>query len=254
MTFPITLHLGTAAVQLHLIFELLAFFLGFRFFTWLRRQHSDPIAEPRRLWILLGATLGALVGSRLVGALENPEAWYQSPNPWVFLYQSKTIVGGLLGGLAGVEGIKKIMGERQSSGDLFTFPLILAMMIGRIGCFSMGVYEPTFGLPTSLPWAIDLGDGLSRHPTALYEIIFLGILWLVLMRIEQKTHLASGMRFKLFMIAYLSFRFCLEFIQPRYHWSLGMTTIQMACLLGLVYYALLLTRAVSASKTSQRKC
>lgn len=243
MSFPFTLHLGTAAITAHAIFEVLAFFIGFRYFLWLRRRKQDAIEETNRLWIIVGATFGALIGSRLVGALEDPAIWFESPNPWLYLYKSKTIVGGLLGGLAGVELIKMAIGERQSSGDLFVFPLILSMIIGRIGCFSMGVYEPTYGLPTHLPWGLDLGDGLSRHPTALYEIVFLASLWLVLHFIEQKRKLPSGMRFKLFMMAYLLFRFCLEFIQPRFVWPFGLTTIQCASVMGWVYYIWVLRKA-----------
>ena len=56
---------------------------------------------------------------------------------------------------------------------LFTYPLILAIIIGRIGCFSMGVFEETYGLPTTLPWGMNLGDNIPRHPVCLYEIIFL---------------------------------------------------------------------------------
>ena len=55
-----------------------------------------------------------------------------------------TIVGALLGGLLVVEITKKIIHEKSSSGDLFTYPLILAMMIGRIGCFTSGLTEETY--------------------------------------------------------------------------------------------------------------
>ena len=85
-------------------------------------------------------------------------------------YSNKTIIGGLLGGLFGVELIKKVIEEKKASGDLFTYPVMLALIIGRIGCFSMGVYEETYGLPTTLPWGVKLGDNIPRHPVCLYEI------------------------------------------------------------------------------------
>ena len=34
----------------------------------------------------------------------------------------------------------------------------LAAGVGRIGCFLSGLPDGTYGLPSSLPWAIDLGD------------------------------------------------------------------------------------------------
>ncbi len=234
--FPIIIHLGRLQIYAHTIFELLAFFAGFRYYLYLRSPEKDAISDQGRLWIIIGATFGALIGSRLVGALENPQQFFSASAGWLYYYQSKTIVGGLLGGLWGVELVKKIIGEKHSSGDLFTFPIILGMIIGRIGCFSMGVHEPTYGLPTDLPWAMDLGDGLLRHPTALYEIAVLVLIWIGLTLVEGRCVLVSGGRFKFFMVAYLTYRLLVEFIRPGIDLALGMSSLQWACLLGLVYY------------------
>ncbi len=141
-----------------------------------------------------------------------------------------------MGGLIGVEVIKKIIGEKQSSGDLFTYPLILAIIIGRTGCFLAGIEDHTFGNETKLPWGIDFGDGVLRHPTNLYEIVFLIFLWFSLVLIEKKIKLKSGSRFKLFMVAYLLFRFFIEFIKPDYFFTFGLGMIQLTCLAGMVYY------------------
>ena len=160
----------------------------------------------------------------------------QSKNIFAYFYSNKTIVGGLLGGLIGVELIKKMIKEKTASGDLFTYPIILALIIGRIGCFSMGIYEETYGLPTTLPWAMYLGDDKLRHPVCLYEILFLLLLWITLVRIEKKYTLKNGALFKIFMIAYCFFRFMLDFIKPHYTFSIGLSTIQIVTLLGLLYY------------------
>jgi prolipoprotein diacylglyceryltransferase len=146
-------------------------------------------------------------------------------------------VGGLLGGLAGVELMKKRIGERQRSGDLFTYPLLLAMIIGRIGCFSMGVHEETYGTITNSVFGIDLGDGEQRHPVTLYEILFLVCSWIVIFLCEKKYPFAPGARFKIFLISYLVFRFLLDFIKPHYSFPIALSTIQLTCILGLVYYS-----------------
>lgn len=39
------------------------------------------------------------------------------------------------------------------------------------------------------------------------------------------------------MIAYLLFRFGLDFIKPGYRYALGLGSIQLACVAGLLYYS-----------------
>ncbi|ANH83634.1 diacylglyceryl transferase [Niabella ginsenosidivorans] len=219
-----------------MVTEIAAFFIAFRYYLYLRRKKGDAISGLHRLYILLGATLGALLGSRLLGGLEDPIALQRSTSPLLYLYANKTIVGGFLGGLAGVELAKKAVGEKQRSGDLYVYPILLGLVIGRIGCFSMGVYEETYGLPTTAFTGMDLGDGLMRHPVALYEIGFLVVLWWLIRWASRRYPLDNGALFKLFMVGYLVFRFLLDFIKPHYTWAIGLSSIQVACLLGLLYY------------------
>lgn len=236
MPFPLQFQIGSLTVPLHAVLETLGMFTGFRLFLYQRKKQGDVIEEPNRIWILIGAIFGAVLGSRLVGALENPVAWIQSPHPVLYFYQNKTVVGGFLGGLLGVEVLKKIIGERKASGDLFVFPLLLALVIGRIGCFTMGVYEETYGLPTSFFTGMNLGDGVLRHPVTVYEIGFLIVLWRVLYQVHRRAALQNGALFKLFLIAYLLFRFCLDFIKPHYTSGIGLSTIQITCVAGILYY------------------
>ncbi|MBL7702484.1 MAG: prolipoprotein diacylglyceryl transferase [Ferruginibacter sp.] len=236
MHFPIIIETGSVKILLHAILEPLGMFIGFRYFLYLRKRNGDQIESGQRLWILIGAIFGALLGSRLVGGLENPAELIKAPNPIFYFYANKTIVGGFLGGLFGVELVKKFIGEKQSSGDLFTYPLILALIIGRIGCFSMGVFEETYGIPTNFFTGMNLGDGIKRHPVILYEIFFLLLVWISMKQVEKKYVLAGGAGFKIFMIAYLFFRLVLDFIKPHYTFNFGLSTIQLVCIAGLLYY------------------
>jgi phosphatidylglycerol---prolipoprotein diacylglyceryl transferase len=236
LTFPVYIEFGSSKILLHSLAEILAFFVGFKYFQILKRRNGDPLTDTNRNWILIGAIFGALFGSRLLGGFENPPQLMNAKNLLLNFYQNKTVVGGFLGGLFGVELVKKILREKKSSGDLFVKPILLALIIGRLGCFSMGVYEETYGLPTYLPWGMDLGDSIIRHPVTIYEIIFLILLWITISRLESKYELRTGSSFKIFMIAYLLFRFLLDFIKPHYNIIMGLSTIQLACLAGLIYY------------------
>lgn len=242
MKFPFYVHIGGTRILLHSLLEPLAFFIGFRFFLYLKKKNGDIISSENRIWILIAAIFGALFGSRLVGGLENPQQLSKAGNWLIYFYTNKTVLGGFLGGLFGVELAKKIIGVKEASGDLFVYPMILALIVGRIGCFSMGVYEETYGLPASSFMAMDMGDGIKRHPVTIYEIFFLLVLWLFLWCLANKNILANGALFKLFMIGYIVFRFFLEYIKPHYTYPIGFSAIQVACLAGLLWYAPYLVR------------
>ncbi|MBL7979681.1 MAG: prolipoprotein diacylglyceryl transferase [Bacteroidetes Order II. Incertae sedis bacterium] len=231
MHFPIYIPIGFARVHPHFLFETLAYFMGFRFYLWLRKQQNDPISTSDRLSIFIGACAGGLLGSHLLGFLESPEHWVDWRN-----LANKTVVGGLLGGLIGVEWTKKIIGVTVSSGDMMTYPLIVGQLIGRIGCTLTGVSDGTWGAPSTLSWAFDAGDGILRHPTPLYEVLFLAAMAVGLWGLERRFILTDGSRFRLYLAGYLFFRFWIEYIKPVYVWPIGFSTIQVACLAGLLYY------------------
>ena len=235
MQIPFTPEIFGYTINVHLVLEYLAFFIGFRYYLFLRRNSTDAISTTNRLSIILGAALGALIGSRLVGFLENPLVEFSREN-LVELLNAKTIMGGLFGGLLGVELAKKIVGETQRSGDLFVFPIILGIFIGRIGCFLSGINEFTYGYETSSIFGMDLGDGVLRHPTSLYELAFLIFLFIGLQKLKTSATLENGMLFKWFMILYFAFRFFIEFLKPNVFYVFGLSSIQILCLICLLYY------------------
>lgn len=235
MQIPFEPQLFGYNINIHLVLEYLAFFIGFRYYVILRRKCTDAISSNNRLSIILGAALGALIGSRLVGFLENPMIEFSQEN-LIQLLNTKTIMGGLFGGLLGVEFAKKRIGERASSGDLFTFPIILGIFIGRIGCFLSGINEFTYGKETSFFTGMDLGDGVLRHPTSLYELVFLIFLFIGLKWLQKHRDLQNGDLFKWFMILYFGFRFCIEFLKPNVFYMFGLSSIQILCVICWVYY------------------
>lgn len=217
------------------MFEYLAFFIAFRYYVYLRKRSQDTIPGKNRLSIILGAIIGAFIGSRLIGFLENPLIAFNVNNV-MHLLETKSIMGGLFGGLLGVEIAKKIIHEKQSSGDLFTLPIIVGIFIGRIGCFLNGTNEFTYGSKTKSIFGMDLGDGQLRHPTSLYELVFLLLLFIILKILKNYSALESGFLFKLFMISYFGFRFLIEFIKPNVFIVFGLSSIQWLCVFCWIYY------------------
>ena len=236
MDLPFNPELFGVNINIHLILEYLAFFIAYRYYVFLRKRNTDVITSNNRLSIILGAALGALVGSRLVGFLENPLIEFTLKNA-ITLLNTKTIMGGLFGGLLGVELAKKIINEKHSSGDLFVFPIILGIFIGRVGCFLSGINEFTYGKVTTSAFGMDLGDGLLRHPTSLYELFFLIFLFIALKTVNNRLQLKNGDLFKIFMLSYFGFRFCIEFLKPNVFYTFGLSSIQILCVICWLYYS-----------------
>lgn len=235
MTFPVGIPVGDNSIPVHLVADVLSIFVGYKYFIHLYRKTDDHISFKNRWSIMIGGVVGGFLGSKLLAALENPSLFIHPPE-LLYYVANKTIIGGVVGAILGVEIAKKIIKESKSSGDLFVYPLILAILIGRVGCFLTGVSDGTVGDPSSLPWAFDQGDGIPRHPTSLYEIIFLLALWPLLMYFDKKG-LENGVRFRLFIVFYLGFRFLIEFIKPGMSLALGVNAIQWTCLIAVVYYS-----------------
>jgi len=207
--FPIGSHAAW-----HPVFETLAYASGYAVFRLNRALQGDVVAEPQRWTVLAAAAVGALVGSRLLGLAEQwptvLQAW-QSGHMLALFFSpgGNTIVGGLLGGWLGVEIAKRMSGILRRTGDLFALPLCVGIAVGRIGCFLAGLADDTYGKPTSLPWAVNLGDGIGRHPVQIYEILFLVLVGIL---VSTKRKLPEGARFRIFLKSYLAWRVFIDFL------------------------------------------
>jgi prolipoprotein diacylglyceryltransferase len=224
----------------HPVLETLAYASGYAAFRWLRTRQGDVLEEPQRWTVLASAAVGALIGSRILGLAEQ---WPAVVTAWrsshivalIFSPGGKTIVGGLLGGWIGVEIAKKASRIRRRTGDLFALPLCVGVAVGRVGCLLAGLADDTYGKPTTLPWAVNLGDGVGRHPVQIYEILFLIALgWVV----STKAKWPNGARFRIFLAGYLAWRIAIDFLKPQPLIN-GLNMIQWACICGLVTLGLL---------------
>jgi phosphatidylglycerol:prolipoprotein diacylglycerol transferase len=248
MTFPVYFHALGVRLHPHPVMEVIAYSGGFQLYLVIRRRWPRAsVPFEQNLWIIVGAIFGALVGSKLLAWTESwPDyAHAFSREGFAVLAGGKTIVGGLLGGWAGVEIAKRAMHITYSTGDAYVFPLILGMSVGRVGCFLTGLPDHTYGNHTGVPWAVDFGDG-PRHPTQLYDIVFLLLLGVVLL-VRMRWAYPNGRIFRLFLLAYCAYRFAIEFIKPTYRPYIGLSAIQLACLGGVIACAISMLRRTATT-------
>ncbi len=186
--------------------------------------------------------LGGYFGAIILASFEHYDVVLQNiETSKLALIQGKTIVGALLGGLISVEVYKKLIGYTKSTGDDIAIPLTISIAIGRVGCFLTGVSDSTVGRATNSIFGFDFGDGVKRYPLQLFEIAFLMVVLVILLRLRNRE-IWNGFKFQLFMFMYLTFRFFVEFLKDRATIVFNLSAIQIACALGLIYYAQLMYR------------
>jgi phosphatidylglycerol:prolipoprotein diacylglycerol transferase len=192
---------------------------------------------------IAGGALGAKIPIWIVYAREIIASW---PDPRLLL-SGRTIVGGLIGGTVAVWMVKRKLKIRQRVGNAIAPAIALGIAIGRMGCLLRGC---CFGTETALPWGVDLGDHVLRHPTQLYESAFGAIAFIVLLSF-WRTKPREGILLQWFMIAYFAFRFCIEFIRVEPRILFGLTGYQYAAVAVLLYYGWRISRQFSSHYVPQ---
>lgn len=194
--------------MVHLMFDLLAAALAFQAIrlthAWAPSTTEPPAFRPAYSMALV---LGAVLGAYCLGTLN---LWL-SGLPGI----GRSILGALAGSIVAVELYKALTGIKGSTGALFVPGFALAIAIGRVGCFLSGLPDNTHGIPTTLPWGHDFGDGIQRHPVQLYEsaamaAFFLFSLWLL----ARRPAAFQARAFYLMVLFYAAQRFGLEFLKP----------------------------------------
>jgi phosphatidylglycerol---prolipoprotein diacylglyceryl transferase len=216
----------------HFLFESLAYMAGFALYQRARTAAGDFLSTPNRSSVIVAAIVGAAVFSKVLGWFEDPDEMLRHWREPAFWLGGKTIVGALLGGTVAVEWAKARLGIHERTGDLFAVPLCAGMAVGRIGCFLAGLDDHTYGIATSLPWGVDFGDGIRRHPTQLYDIAFLALLILLLKSVPARRR---GDHYRLFLFSYCAWRLAVDFLKPAPTFA-GLATLQWVCLAAVIYY------------------
>jgi len=227
-----------SALLVHAAFEMTAIGVGARLYALnLRRHGHGSLVRGPVFGVAIGCLVGAIAGSKLAVWLEYPHLvrlYWGSP---LLVFTGQSIVGGLIGGLIGVEIAKKLSGIRRSTGDDFVMPLVVGIAIGRVGCFLAGLHDDTYGVATDMPWGVDFGDGVKRHPTQLYDIAAVLSLGLALTWARPRLAAEPGLEFKLFLTGYLVWRLVIDALKPvPYSYFGGLSGLQVLAALFLIGY------------------
>jgi hypothetical protein len=204
------IHVPTAAWA-HTLFDLAAWGCGLGLsallYRWRLKGLTAEVAGKVGGGYFAALAAGAIPGAWLAGSLNS----LQGATPAL----SHSVVGALVGAIAGVEVYKALKGIRGSTGGVFVGPFALGVVIGRFGCLFAGLVDGTYGTPTALPWAVDLGDGVGRHPVQVYESLAMAaFLALYLEGLARRRPWAMRRGFYALCLWYGASRFAWEFLKP----------------------------------------
>ena len=190
---------------------------------------TDRLAGQTAPGYFLALGIGALLGAWLVGSANTLRQG---------LVPSHSIAGALAGGIVAVELWKWRHGVRQSTGGSFVLPLCAGIALGRLGCFFSGLADQTYGTPTTLPWAVDLGDHIGRHPVQLYEALVVALFGLTCLRARLTGQgWARDQAFHALIVVYAVQRFGWEFLKP-YPPVIGPFNVFHLLMGGLILYGI----------------
>jgi prolipoprotein diacylglyceryltransferase len=225
---------------IHAVFDVLAWLASMTVFVLTTRHLIPPEALPANRVAYPGlyavtAGAGALCGAMFFGTAN---ALLSGQHALGF-----SMVGGIAGAIAAVEAFKRLTDVSGSTGIVFAAPFAATVAVGRWGCFFSGLADFTYGTPTGVPWAVDFGDGIGRHPVQLYESFAMAAMFVVLIQrfvARDRFWLKNG--FYLTVGWYGLQRFAWEFFKP-YATLLGPFNLFHFVCLGLVLYAALMIRS-----------
>jgi len=224
---------------IHTVFDLLAWASAALMAWWIRRRGLLEGAAPRRTlrsdpWYFTSLAIGAIAGAIAFGSFNMGLAGL-----WTL---GHSIAGAIAGGIVTVEIYKLATGIRGSTGLPFVGPLAIGIAVGRFGCFFAGLPDYTYGTPTALPWGVDFGDGVARHPVQLYEsAAMFAFLAVYLRALQTRSDLFLRNGFYLFVAWYALQRFAWEFLKP-YPAVLGPFNIFHVICFALFGYSLFMMR------------
>ncbi|HET8779354.1 MAG TPA: prolipoprotein diacylglyceryl transferase [Agromyces sp.] len=179
------------------------------------RRLTKRGAEPGVvLDIALWAVPLGIIGARIYHVLTHPNDYFAGQELWrVFAIWEggNAIYGALIGGAIGVWIGCRMTGIRfLSFADALAPGLLVAQAAGRLGNW---FNHELFGMPTDLPWGLEiesgnsafpagLADGTLFHPTFLYEIIWNLAGAALIILLERKINLRWGKAFAVYLIWY----------------------------------------------------
>ncbi len=226
----------------------------------LRAEMERSGYDPEKAWdLVFMAVLGGVIGAKAYYVLLNYPRLLEDPVSAIFSRGGMVWYGGFGGALL------LIVWEIKRSGlplgkvaDLCAPPLAIGYAIGRMGCFLVGddygrptaawtgirfpqgtpptradVLQDRFGIEVDPALVEQFGQVVPVHPTQLYEIAMVLVIFVILWRLRLREHAPSWL-FWLCLALLSAERFLVEIVRVKDDRFLGPLTIAQVIAVGLV--------------------
>jgi phosphatidylglycerol:prolipoprotein diacylglycerol transferase len=233
---PIAFTLGGISVRWYGVMVALAVVVLILWMVWQIRRGAN-ISYDSLLTVALIAIPSGIVVSRLLHIID---LWgFYMANPGLLLgFGGLTIWGAILGATLGIWIYSRFSDFRFGYFmDLVAPGVLLAQVIGRIGCTINGC---CYGKATSLPWGVVYTNpdsyapiGIAVHPTQIYEIIFLLIVFGVLFWLRKRFQ-PEGSLFLIYLSLYSMWRLGIGFLRDGTDFLFGLHQAQVVGIVVLL--------------------
>jgi len=189
------------------------------------------------LTVALVAIPSGVIISRLLHIVDRLDFYSQNPGLLIG-FGGLTIYGAILGAALGIWIYSRFSHFQFGYfADLVVPGLILAQVIGRVGCTINGC---CYGIPTSLPWGIVYTQpgsyaplGVAVHPTQIYEMVFLLVVFGVLLWLRGRFQ-PDGSLFLIYLGLYSMWRVGIDFLRDGTPFLFGLHQAQVIGILVLL--------------------
>lgn len=212
---PVALAFGSIKIHWYGLMYLIGFVAAWRLGVY-RARNSNKLWSSRQVEdLIFYGSLGVILGGRIGYTLfYNFPSFIEEPVSIFYIWQGgMSFHGGLLGVIAAFYVFARNNGMTFFQVSDFMAPMVpIGLGAGRIGNF---INKELIGRPmeASLPWAMDYGDHIARHPSSLYQAISEGLLLFIIVWLYSSKQRPLMAVSSLFVILYGSFRFITEFFR-----------------------------------------
>jgi phosphatidylglycerol:prolipoprotein diacylglycerol transferase len=252
--YPFIIHLGPLEVTGYGLMLMVAFLMG----GWLiaRQLRERQLREEYAADIVAAAVIGGIIGAKL---------WYVAltGDPGALFSRGGLVwYGGFSGALAVMLNGWRLKVPLRWTMQVAAPALAAAYALGRVGCF---LVNDDYGRPTTLPWGMRFPEGLppstagnlhqlfgipvppgidpstvlAVHPTQLYEVASMLLVFAVLWVLRKRGY-AVGWLFGLYLIFAGVERFLVEIVRAKDDRFLGPFTLAQLTSVILVVIGIVL--------------